>query len=96
MRTGTFHLVGKPAPAIQGTDIDGRPFDLSAHRGKVVLVAFGATWSLPTAAGVATLQETFDAHHAAGFEIVGVNVEQFVVAGRSFQPDFRIEVASGG
>lgn len=74
-RLNRLNLVGKPAPAIQGTDIDGRPFDLSAHRGKVVLVAFGATWSLPTAAGVATLQETFDAHHAAGFEIVGVNVD---------------------
>jgi len=74
-RLNRLNMIGKPAPTIQGTDIDGRPFDLSAHRGKVVLVVFGATWSLPCAAEVAWLHQAFDAHHALGFEIVGVNLD---------------------
>ena len=32
--------VGKPAPEITGTDLDGRPFKLSDYRGKVVLLDF--------------------------------------------------------
>ncbi|WP_337176780.1 TlpA disulfide reductase family protein [Paludisphaera sp.] len=74
-RLGRLKLVGQPAPAIVGKDLDGRPFDLSAYRGKVVLVVFWATWSLPSAAEVAWLQEAYDAAHAQGFEIVGVNLD---------------------
>jgi hypothetical protein len=39
------HLaVGKPAPDIEGEDIDGKPFKLSAYRGKVVLLDFWGNW----------------------------------------------------
>ena len=33
-------LVGKPAPEIEGEDIDGKKFKLSDYRGKVVLLDF--------------------------------------------------------
>jgi peroxiredoxin len=36
--------VGKTAPDIVGTDLDGQPLRLSAYRNKVVLVAFSAEW----------------------------------------------------
>ncbi len=37
------HLsIGKPAPEIQGKDLDGRPFRLSDYRGKVVVLDFGS------------------------------------------------------
>ena len=35
--------VGKPAPEIEGTDADGRPFRLADYRGKVVLLDFWRT-----------------------------------------------------
>ncbi len=99
-RLNRLNLIGKPAPAIQGTDIDGRSFDLAALRGKVVLVVFGATWSLPSAAEVAWLQQTFDADHGLGFEIVGVNldplqdekasVESFIPNVRRFALDYNL------
>jgi len=36
-------LVGKPAPAVRGVDLDGKPFDLAALKGKVVLIEFWAS-----------------------------------------------------
>ena len=35
---------GKPAPEIQGEDIDGKKFKLSDYRGKVVLLDFWGDW----------------------------------------------------
>jgi len=37
-------LVGKPAPEIEGEDIDGVKFKLSDYRGKVVLLDFWGHW----------------------------------------------------
>jgi|SRR5579884_592577 len=37
-------LVGKPAPEIEGEDIDGKGFKLSDYRGKVVLLDFWGHW----------------------------------------------------
>lgn len=34
--------IGQPAPDFEGTDLDGRPFRLSDHRGKVVVLDFGS------------------------------------------------------
>ena len=39
--------IGKVAPEIEGTDIEGRPLKLSDHRGKVVVLTFWATWCGP-------------------------------------------------
>lgn len=35
---------GKKAPNIRGTDADGKPFELSDYKGKVVLLTFSANW----------------------------------------------------
>ena len=39
--------IGKPAPEIEGEDIDGKRFKLSDYRGKVVVLAFWGHWSGP-------------------------------------------------
>jgi len=36
--------IGKPAPEIEGEDIDGNPFKLSDYRGKVVVLDFWGNW----------------------------------------------------
>lgn len=36
--------VGKTAPDITGTDLDGRPLSLNAYRDKVVVLVFSAEW----------------------------------------------------
>jgi hypothetical protein len=37
-------VVGKPAPEIEGEDIDGKRFKLSDYRGKVILLDFWGNW----------------------------------------------------
>jgi hypothetical protein len=39
-----FLAVGKPAPDIEGEDIDGKKFKLSDYKGKVVLLDFWGHW----------------------------------------------------
>ncbi len=43
--------------------------------GKVVLVVFWATWCVPTAQEVPWLEQAYQAYHARGFQIVGINVD---------------------
>jgi thiol-disulfide isomerase/thioredoxin len=39
--------VGRPAPEIDGTDMDGKPLRLSDYKGKVVVLVFWGTWCGP-------------------------------------------------
>ena len=39
--------IGKPAPEIEGEDLDGRRMKLSDYHGKVVMLCFWATWCGP-------------------------------------------------
>ena len=84
-RLNRLKLIGQEAPPIRGVDLDGKPFDLAALRGKVVLVVFWATWCLPSAAEVDWLQETYDADHDLGFEIVGVNLDTLQEEGAAIE-----------
>lgn len=43
----TNQLVGKPAPVIDATDTEGRPFSVGDYRGRWLLVNFFATWCGP-------------------------------------------------
>lgn len=48
-------LVGKPAPEIEGKDIEGKKFKLSDYRGKIVLLVFWWDWEL----GQSTLPDSY-------------------------------------
>jgi cytochrome c biogenesis protein CcmG/thiol:disulfide interchange protein DsbE len=61
--------LGQVAPNIEGTLLDGKPFSLQAHKGKVVLVNFWASWCEPCRAEHPVL----DALQKEGVVIYGVN-----------------------
>jgi peroxiredoxin len=67
--------IGKPAPAVRGTDIEGKPFDLAAAKGKVVLVVFWASWALPSGAEIDALQQIAESFKGRGFQVVGINID---------------------
>jgi thiol-disulfide isomerase/thioredoxin len=68
-------LLGKPAPPIAGTDVDGKPVSLAGLKGKVVLVDFWATWCPPCVAAVPGLNALAERYRDRGFEVLGVNVD---------------------
>jgi thiol-disulfide isomerase/thioredoxin len=74
-RLAQLELIGKPAPAIQGTDLDGKPVNLAELKGSVVLVVFWASWCLPSSAEVATLDQVYSIYQKRGFRVVGINVD---------------------
>jgi peroxiredoxin len=75
-RLARLDLIGKPAPEIEGKDIDGKPVRLSDLKGKVVLVEFWATWCAPCVASFPALRQLAREHKDRGFAILGVNLDE--------------------
>jgi cytochrome c biogenesis protein CcmG, thiol:disulfide interchange protein DsbE len=67
--------IGQAAPPLIAAQLDGRPFDLAAERGKVVIVNFWATWCGPCRAEMPLLNRFYLAHRATGLVLVGVSVD---------------------
>jgi peroxiredoxin len=74
-RINQLDLIGKPAPAIQGVDLDGKPVSLNNLKGNVVLVVFWASWCLPSSAEVAWLDQVYSTNEQRGFRVLGINVD---------------------
>jgi cytochrome c biogenesis protein CcmG, thiol:disulfide interchange protein DsbE len=65
--SATSPLIGKPAPAIQGASILGGPaVQLSAFKGKWVLVNFAASWCIPCRQETPDLLSFAQDHHQSG------------------------------
>jgi thiol-disulfide isomerase/thioredoxin len=77
--------VGKPAPRISGANVEGKRFDLADARGKVVLVVFWASWCLPSAAEIESLQQVDEAYRGRGLQIVGIDLDALPDSGQ--KPD---------
>lgn len=69
-----IELIGKPL-TISGKGLDGNPINLSAYRGKAVLVIFWATWCQPCTEDLPQIRALYDQYRAKGFEIVGINLD---------------------
>ena len=66
--------VGRPAPEIEGKDVDGKPMKLSEFRGKVVLLDFGSHEHCGGCKVVyPRLRATLDRLRGRPFAILGIN-----------------------
>nr|AKB95177.1 redoxin family protein [uncultured bacterium] len=68
--------VGKPI-ALEGTSLNnGKPFSLSAYRGKPIVLHYWATWCEPCKQDMKLLRQLQARYQRAGLQLVGVNVDQ--------------------
>jgi cytochrome c biogenesis protein CcmG/thiol:disulfide interchange protein DsbE len=87
-RAARSPLLGKPAPELAGTTIDGQQFDLRQARGKWVLVNFFATWCVPCRQEHPDLVRFADVHRQLGdAEVVGVIYDDSESAVREYRQE---------
>jgi thiol-disulfide isomerase/thioredoxin len=61
---------------LSGKTIRDEEFDISALRGKLVLVDFWATWCGPCVQELPNVKEQYEKYHDKGLEIVGVSLDR--------------------
>ena len=82
----------QPAPAVEGTTLDGEPLTLTDLPGPVV-VNFWASWCGPCAKEAPALRNVAKAYDGQ-VEFVGVNVKDTPAAARNFEQDFEVNYPS--
>lgn len=81
-------LLDGPAPALQGTTLDGTMFDLEDWRGQVVLVNVWASWCVPCRQEQPLLVASYRELAPRGLQIVGINVRDEPEEARAFLQEF--------
>lgn len=69
-------VVGAKPYALTGAGLDGKPVDLSAYKGKVVLLDFWATWCGPCIGELPNVLSSYEKYRAKGFDIIGVSLDE--------------------
>lgn len=64
-----------PAPDFNLKTLDGKTLQLSALKGKVVLLDFWATWCPPCREEIPHFKELYDQYRGKGLEIIGVALD---------------------
>ena len=78
-----LEILGQPW-TLKLSAIDGRPIDLAAWKGKVILLDFWASWCPPCVESLPELKRLYARHQPDGFEIVGMNFDDSIAALKRF------------
>jgi len=68
--------IDQPAPNIEGTLLDGKPFSLEANKGKVVLVNFWASWCEPCREEMPIIESYLKKNQSKGFEVLAITMDK--------------------
>ena len=68
--------LGQPAPALVIEELNGNTFDLAAHRGRVTIVNFWATWCPPCRKEMPALNAFYRHYHDRGLEMIGISADR--------------------
>jgi len=71
-------------------NMDGKDVTLSAHKGKVILLNFWATWCAPCKIEIPGLVELFNKYEREGLVVLGVSVDDPVSKLRPFAEQFKM------
>lgn len=77
----------KPAPNFTLQTIEGDSVTLADLKGKVVMINFWASWCGPCRAEMPLLNEIYDDYKRAGFELLGVNLDNQPAQAKRFLND---------
>jgi cytochrome c biogenesis protein CcmG, thiol:disulfide interchange protein DsbE len=89
-------LVGRPAIAFTLPAVDGAQVSLEAHRGKVVVVNFWASWCYPACYEEApVLERGWRTYRDRDVVVIGVDIQDSVDAGAKFIKDFDLTFPNG-
>jgi peroxiredoxin len=68
-------VAGAKFPDFEEKDTTGKALSVATYKGKVLLLDFWATWCGPCVAELPNVLKTYEKHHGAGFEIIGVSLD---------------------
>mgnify|MGYP002527797033 CR=1 FL=1 len=71
-----LELANLPAPKLGAEDFDGKPVEISAYEGKVLLIDFWATNCAPCIEQFPAMKQLYADYHDKGLEIVGISLDE--------------------
>jgi thiol-disulfide isomerase/thioredoxin len=86
--------VGLPAPDIAGKDLDGVPFSLGEHKGKVVSLVFTGEWCGPCRSEYPYQRLMLELYKDRPFALLGVNSDAKVETARQGKIDAKLPYRS--
>jgi cytochrome c biogenesis protein CcmG/thiol:disulfide interchange protein DsbE len=76
--------LGQAAPAFWLKDLNGKPLDLAAFRGKVVLLDFWATWCAPCLKEIPHFVDLQNRYRDRGLQVIGISLDDEAAPVRAF------------
>ena len=74
---------GMTPPTFSRAGLDGKPVDLAAFKGKVVLMDFWASWCAPCVIAIPHFREWQARWGARGFQVIGISMDDSAAEART-------------